>query len=1176
MVQRTAKHGWNVGGKFWGCSRFPNCRMTRPLANAADGPVESRDAPRNFVQIPQRLAARSLSREHQVRFFQSTAVPFDQIQKIVETTSKEDIRCASQWRLDFRTPSIPTEFSETVTQVLGVADKMLTRGYVTCVQQEIEDQLRLLFQASEQDKQKQSFLQPLASNRARDVFDSPEEKKFYEELLPELLGHDYSHWVLPQAELTSLAPATGTEFLHQSVDFLICKPPNIRLVVEIDGEQHKKQVDLDTQRRETLRAYGYAVFCIPVDEVRACSGAKLDELREFLRPHRTDENLLLATGFNNKLVLATRYVHAMQIALLQAVQVGILELQPPWKVTCDLAGCAAFCAGDAEKLLNLALVGLGNMLSRLMSLYGVSAIVPTARQVHLSFFGSQNLAADVFDISSIYVPFDISAESLPTRHAILAAPRLDDIRYFLGFLFRKTDFWQGQAQAIIRILEGKDVLALLPTGAGKSIAFQLASIIRPGCAIVVAPILSLMDDQIENLESYGICRVGKISSQQDPKDRGAITDLLGQAQFLLCYVSPERFLNEDFRDALRGLTVHTPVALVAVDEAHCVSEWGHDFRTAYLNIGRTAREFCSQGSCPPPVIGLTGTASRAVLRDIQRELKITDFDALITPATFDRRELEYHRIQCASSEKVARLKGLFGKLLPRKFGETAATFFQLRDQNTKCGIVFCPHVNGEYGVTRVAHDLIEAFGIPAGFYSGSAPKGVLEDAHFEQKSRAARDYKRNRLAVLVATKAFGMGIDKPNVRYTVHLGLPASIESFYQEAGRAGRDRSKSLCTILVSDDNPERTQRLLSQQTSIEEVAQQMASVGYIDHDDVTRALWFHVSAFRGIERELNDLKDVITSIGDFSIRRRTTLRVKSVNLKNNEKDDPLKNTEKAIHRLVVLGVVSDYTINYSSREFTIYLSGASQEAIVESYKIYLSGYLRAKIKSEEQRARALLGHEPSSFVLQMCELLLKFIYQVVEQGRRRALWEMLTACTNEKSEEGFRARILRYLEETVFSADIERILGMEDAGLGSVQQLFDEVASPNQAAELRGQVGRYLESYPDHPGLLILRCLAELYSQNSDTKIAEGHFFAAMKSLQTDYATKETELNQFITWALTRVADRDRSLSTRMTDAVLARWGTRTLAREIVGVVPGEGALRARQKLLSRLLVRIRALER
>jgi ATP-dependent DNA helicase RecQ len=163
----------------------------------------------------------------------------------------------------------------------------------------------------------------------------------------------------------------------------------------------------------------------------------------------------------------------------------------------------------------------------------------------------------------------------------------------------------------------------------------------PGRCLVVDPIIALIEDQIDNLALAGIDRCIGISSQLNTQERVEALKAFRAGHYLFCYVAPERLQIKAFRDALRTLTVNMPVSLIAIDEAHCVSEWGHDFRTAYLNLGRITRERCASQGVVPPLVALTGTASKIVLKDVQRELEITELEAIVTPKTFDRPELHY-------------------------------------------------------------------------------------------------------------------------------------------------------------------------------------------------------------------------------------------------------------------------------------------------------------------------------------------------------------------------------------------------------------------------------------------------------------------------------------------------------------------------------------------------------
>jgi len=376
-----------------------------------------------------------------------------------------------------------------------------------------------------------------------------------------------------------------------------------------------------------------------------------------------------------------------------------------------------------------------------------------------------------FLISDVAFPGAIQAPLTATEPSYTKTPQREDALWFLRYLFRKQDFWEGQWETIERSLRGEDSVVLLPTGAGKSIAFQLAALLLPGRCIVVDPIVSLIEDQIDNLGCYGIDRAVGITSQLGTEDREQALRALQSGHYLFCYVAPERFQMVPFREALRALTTNTPVSLVAIDEAHCVSEWGHDFRTAYLNLGRIAREYCTSAAVTPPLVALTGTASKIVLKDVQRELGITTFDAIITPSTFDRPELRYTVLTAPSEEKARRVQG-FLERLPTVFGVDRGRFFQPAGVRTYAGLIFCPHVNGPYGVVEQARMLTKSLGAKVDVYSGEPPHGVPEDVWQAQKRRITHDFKRNKTTLLVCTKAFGMGIDKPDIRHTVHQHPP--------------------------------------------------------------------------------------------------------------------------------------------------------------------------------------------------------------------------------------------------------------------------------------------------------------------------------------------------------------------------------------------------------------------
>jgi len=691
----------------------------------------------------------------------------------------------------------------------------------------------------------------------------------------------------------------------------------------------------------------------------------------------------------------------------------------------------------------------------------------------------------------------------------------------------------------------------------------------------VDPILSLIDDQIDNLAAVGIDRCIGITSQLTTEERGLALQAFQSGHYLFCYVAPERFQTVPFREALRALTANTPISLIAIDEAHCVSEWGHDFRTAYLNLGRLTRDYCASHGVVPPLVALTGTASKIVLMDVQRELGITAFDAIISPKTFDRPELRYTILTSPSGEKVQRVLG-FLERLPTDFGLDRSQFFRPRGRQTYAGLVFCPHVNGPYGVVEQAEHLKEALRTPVGVYSGEPPRNTDAEEWEKEKRRVARDFKRNRIAVLACTKAFGMGIDKPNIRYTVHIALPPSIESFYQEAGRAGRDRRRAECAIVLSNDDPRRSQRLLSPATPLDEVGRVVNETSWDDADDIVRALWFHVRAFRGERAEVEDIARMLDQLGDVQTRRQVNVTWGDPRWlsEGRWRDAGRERAEKALHRLVVLGVVKDYTVDFASQEFGVRIAGATQEEIAAAFGRYAAAYQQRLGEQAEREALALRREAHREYVLAVAERLVRFIYQHIELARRRALNEMLQAAIAGQTGDQLRRRILAYLEQSEWDERLEAVRASAVGGVDRLAPVLDDLVSPNDAAALRAATGRALASYPDVPGLLILRSVSEALSPDADPEEVRQNVEAALGFAFEKFRLDSTEVAAALGQAIARARDKAGAGELLLRSTLDSRHIDRVFVRALIQHVPRDLAGIPAWWLLNKLAERCEAL--
>jgi ATP-dependent DNA helicase RecQ len=1084
--------------------------------------------------------------------------------------SPETLKAFAQWRMDF--PITPSKYTlnEDQRRILSVIEKILTRGHITLLSHKLEDAINNIFTTEPHSDSLLSILEPCKWNECENTYahtwlDSPDESEFYQNILPRLFGENWNEFVIPQVDVSSLLPAGQTidSSATQRVDFAVFLPwSHDSIVVEIDGTQHKQHTEADTVRDVLLEQAGYTVIRIPVHEIRAGTGEKLLYLQQRISAAQQTQKSVSAEDTAKTTLSACRIAHQIQLALLQALQLGLLHPEIPalWNVASDLNQLGFLDKNAADNLRNESIADFIELYARLCKLYAVGSPSdapkttplcnqqPDANKDQIGIFFSGQASSDMpsFHIQNIYFPFHIAASSFPASPSIepLECPDEESLEYFLQYLFRKSHFWEGQYDGITRTLQGRDSLILLPTGAGKSIIYQLASLLLPGRTIVIDPIISLINDQIDNLTMMGIDRCIGITSQiVEPQKRALAVQLFGQGEYLFAYVSPERFQIVEFRESLRALTVHTPVAVIAVDEAHCVSEWGHDFRTAYLNIGRTSRNYCSSAGHKPPLVALTGTASRSVLKDIQRELQVEDFEAIITPQSFDRSELKFHILTAQSNEKHSRLNGFLGQKLPSLFNISASTFYQTRGKGTCSGIIFCPHIGGRYGVVQIADEINVDLGISTRFYCGTAPKGWDTTRHHRYKRESETKFKKNEVPLLVATSAFGMGIDKANIRYTIHYGIPHSIESFYQEAGRAGRDREDAHCCIIVSNDDPQRSDKLLNPNTTVEEVDQILKTIGRDNDDDITRALFFHVNAFRGTRMERKDIQEVLRHLGDTSRKKEVTLSLPSLNKKD---------VEKALHRLLLIGVVSDYTIDYSNNEFSVKLSGATKEQIVDAYGAYIESYLHSRRHIEVEKATRLLSLTFEDFISNVIDILLQFIYEVIERGRRHALYDMFLACTTSTKDEDIRNRILRYLEATEYSETLDELIASENAGLSKCRDIFGALRSPSEAAEVRGQVSRYLESYPDHPGLLMLRSLSEMLARDTNTDVAKQYFKASLTNAHSNYGISRISIIEFASWAISSIQKRNQSLANELVKEVLTSYPDRDSARGLLRNLP------------------------
>lgn len=481
--------------------------------------------------------------------------------------------------------------------------------------------------------------------------------------------------------------------------------------------------------------------------------------------------------------------------------------------------------------------------------------------------------------------------------------KVNALRFFLSNLFRKKDFRPGQLPILQRALQGKSVIGLLPTGGGKSLTYQFASLLQAGIVLVIDPIKSLMVDQYRSLQENLITASTFINSYLDRKEKEVRLEQMQNGELLFLFVSPERMQMQEFRNVLS--TMHERqiyFSYCVIDEVHCVSEWGHDFRTPYLRLGQNTINHCKTFLEPVPLFGLTATASFDVLADVQRELSnegnILEDEAIVRFEGAIRPEIQYkvvavepdlegiveeefpirrevglakqaqlniimpqiandinhfssdinqvYKLDNLTQEEQVKAKDTFNHKIA--FSVDGATFFS--ETCTNAGIIFCPHRKGFFGVTNRFHvgaaagirEAIAAIGDPnllVGTFMGTNNNDInhIREAIDEASTTSQEKFLNNELNLLVSTKAFGMGIDKDNIRFTIHLNYPSSIEAFVQESGRAARDGKMAVSYLLLN------------------------TSTAPFDNDYEINS-FFHKQSFKGASKEQANIDELLNEI--------------------------------------------------------------------------------------------------------------------------------------------------------------------------------------------------------------------------------------------------------------------------------------------------------------------------
>ena len=664
-------------------------------------------------------------------------------------------------------------------------------------------------------------------------------KRFYDEMITKYFG-DYQfvkQLTLPEVNIFDMTQVYVDQFNNRQVDFFI---PQAGLIIEIDGQQHEASLLDDESRDEFTHSLGLKTIRFTAQEIanenesfRKKITAAVDHLKtvdrleqeEILTPPNgltlQDYRLAYNDGVDTsapsvRLTAAIRF----QLLILELIESGEIRLGKTRKLTLlnrDGIDFAQQAIDDLSEMLSQLLILRGlpeltlkvdleetessthfpsddallvdfSILERFDDAFQVNQNVIYARTHYLDFYRyfTNASALSIESCELVDCDFFQMSCSTPITYQIDLSPgskQREALKFFLANLFLPllgdVDFREGQIGIIGSALSRKGTIGLLPTGAGKSICYQLSAVLQPAISFVVCPIKSLMYDQKADLDAIGFTRSNFITSELKSDQKVRIQSDFGRGKYFFVFISPERFQTQGFRREMTAIGLDCAFAYSVIDEAHCLSEWGHDFRTSYLNLSNTIKKLAPDAS----YIGLTATASVNVLKDIQSEFDISD-DNVRTPLDYTREELSFHVLDDQSRKTDALIK-LVDSMEAKWNGSASA------DLGSKAGIIFTPTVNGDKGCYELAGRLSTALGMDVRYFSGSSPKkaGMGDEAFDTYKREVQNDFKANKYRLLTATKAFGMGVNKGNIAYTVHCGIPGSMEALYQEAGRAGRNK---------------------------------------------------------------------------------------------------------------------------------------------------------------------------------------------------------------------------------------------------------------------------------------------------------------------------------------------------------------------------------------------------